>query len=78
MVPKMSRKKKSVGLDYSGKKMNDYDSYFETCDLCEKDDFSIQDLEILITNDNSRIKDKTLTFLCFSCNLKLRNLGYVE
>lgn len=57
--------------------MNDYDSYFETCDLCEKD-FSIRDLEILITNDNSRIKDKTLTFLCFSCNVKLQKLGYVE
>lgn len=57
--------------------MDKYDSYFETCDLCEKD-FSIQDLEILIKNDNSRIKNKTLTFLCFSCNLKLRNLGYVD
>lgn len=54
-----------------------YDSYFEICDLCEKD-FSIQDLEILITNDNGRAINKTLTFLCFPCNLKLRNLGYVE
>ncbi len=58
--------------------MPEFNDYFETCDLCEKDDFSIRDCEIAIKNDKSRPANKTLTFLCFGCSVKLQNMNYLE
>lgn len=51
--------------------------YFETCDFCEKDEFSINEGEITIETDISLPINNQITFLCKKCKTHLIKFGYI-